>query len=163
MIAVVTLALFTECESVAELPLKPASPEYLAVNVRAPAVNNDSMQLPAPALSGPEQELTPSETVTVPVGVPSPGGVAATVKPTSIGCPVTLGSGVSDVMVVVVPGRHPPRRSETFFEDEVAAAKSCMPPPLKSPIATEKGREPTVISGTPGDVNPPAPSPRRIA
>ena len=37
-----------------------------------------------------------------------------------------------------------------------------MPSPLKSPIATEIGPEPTGISGTAGEVNPPAPSPRRI-
>jgi len=41
-------------------------------------------------------------TTTFPVGVPLPGAFAVTVKLTVTLCPVTEGSGLSDVIVVVV-------------------------------------------------------------
>ncbi len=58
-------------------------------------------QVPMPTLA--EQLSVPSLTVTVPVGVPLPGGAAATVKLMVADCPTTEGLGVCDVIAVVVP------------------------------------------------------------
>ena len=79
------------------LPVKFASPAYVAVSVCAPAAVSVSVQLPAATLA--VQLCVPSVTVTLPVGVP-PMEVTenATVNPT----PATDGSGVSLVIVVVV-------------------------------------------------------------
>src|SRR6266446_319389 len=57
------------------------------------------------------------------------------------------------------PPKPSPRRIEIVFEFALATAKSCLPSPLKSPIATELG-ELTLTSVEP--LNPPKPSPRRI-
>lgn len=91
----------TECEAPAEvLPLKFVSPAYVAVSVRAPGVVSVILQVPAATV--PMQLFTPSLTVTLPVGVPAPGALAVTVKLTVTAWPTSEGSGVSDVMVVVV-------------------------------------------------------------
>ena len=55
--------------------------------------------LQVPAATVPTQESTPSETVTLPVGVPV---ADVTVKLTVTAWPITDGSGRSLVMVVVV-------------------------------------------------------------
>src|SRR5204863_2473052 len=70
---------------------------------------------------------------------------------------VGVGEGVP-----VGTGIHCPRRIETAFETKpaLATAKSCLPSPSKSPIATERGPEPTLTSVEP--LKPPKPSPRRI-
>jgi hypothetical protein len=51
----------TVCGSVSELPVKLASPAYVAVRVRDPAVLRASVQVPVATV--PEQLLTPSPTV----------------------------------------------------------------------------------------------------
>src|SRR2546423_3593449 len=64
------------------------------------------LHVPVPAaLIAPMQLLTPSETVTLPVGTVGlllPGALTARLKLTVKDCPVTVGSGVSLVMVEVV-------------------------------------------------------------
>jgi hypothetical protein len=58
-------------------------------------------QVPAATLA--EQVLpAPSLTVTIPVGVPAPGGIATTVKSIVTAWPTTDGSGLSPIMLVVV-------------------------------------------------------------
>jgi len=59
------------------------------------------LQLPTATVA--LQLCVPSLTVTVPVGVPLPGAVAATVNVKLTAWPTTDGSGVSAVIVVVVP------------------------------------------------------------
>jgi len=59
------------------------------------------LQLPTATLE--LQLWVPSLTVTVPVGVPLPGALAATLNANLTACPVAEGSGVWAVMVVVVP------------------------------------------------------------
>ena len=58
------------------LPVKFASLPYVAVNVRIPLVVKVIIQLPAATVA--IQLSTPSDTVTVPVGVPAPGEFTAT-------------------------------------------------------------------------------------
>src|SRR5437588_12587138 len=58
--------------------------------------------LQVPLATVPVQLSTPSLTVTLPLGVPAPGATAATVKFTVTACPTFDGSGVSEVIVVVV-------------------------------------------------------------
>ena len=58
------------------------------------------LQLPTATLA--LQLCVPSVTVTVPVGVPLPGALAATVKKKVTAWPTVDGSGVSLVMAVVV-------------------------------------------------------------
>jgi hypothetical protein len=70
------------------------------VRVRAPTVERESEQVPAPTV--PVQLSTPSVTVTFPVGVPAPGAVTVTLYETAIDWPTLEGSGVSAVIVVVV-------------------------------------------------------------
>jgi hypothetical protein len=69
VIVVVVLAALTEWATPVDvLPLKLASPAYVAVSVFAPAVVEVSAQLPAATV--PMQLALPSLTVTLPVGVP---------------------------------------------------------------------------------------------
>ena len=77
MIVVVVLAALTVCATPAEtLPLKFASPPYVAVPVLFPAAVDVSVQFavygPAPVRVPVVQLLVPSLIVTVPVGVPDP-------------------------------------------------------------------------------------------
>ena len=53
-----------------------------------------------------------------------------------------------------------PKRIETVVEPLFAMAISCLPSPLKSPIATDDGFVPTLMSVVP--LKPPLPSPKRI-
>ena len=87
------------------------SPLYAAVSVFAPGPPGGkregvSVQLPAPWFKVPVQESPapawPSVTVTVPVGVPTPGATAATVKLTITGNPTIEGFGVLEIIVVSV-------------------------------------------------------------
>ena len=57
-----------------------------------------------------------------------------------------------------------PKPIDTIFELKLAAAKSCLPSPLKSPIAIDLGLllNPSSTSPWRGDVKPPVPSPSRI-
>ena len=64
---------------------------------RAPTVGNARLQVPT--ATDALHEVTPSVTLTVPVGVPP---ALTTVKLTGTGSPVTEGSGRSEAMVVVV-------------------------------------------------------------
>jgi hypothetical protein len=59
------------------------------------------MQVPVATLAE-QLSPAPSLTVTVPVGVPAPGGVATTVKVTVTGCPTTTEVGLTEVIVVVL-------------------------------------------------------------
>src|SRR5207247_9141107 len=70
------------------------------------------------------------------------------------GVPVAVGVGVGT-------GMHSPRRIETVFDVSLATAKSCLPSPLKSPIATERGPMPTLTLVEP--LKLPIPSPDRIS
>ncbi|OSY39993.1 hypothetical protein BG653_05637 [Streptomyces platensis] len=47
---------------------------------------------------------SPKSTVTVPVGVPAPGGTGATVAVRVTGCPTTAGSGPALTSMVVAAG-----------------------------------------------------------
>jgi hypothetical protein len=58
------------------------------------------VQLPAAAVA--EQLAVPSLTVTFPVGVPLPGAFATTLNETVTVCPTTEGSGVIELIVVIV-------------------------------------------------------------
>jgi hypothetical protein len=108
VIVVVVSAGLTVCEFVAEvLPLKLASPPYAPVIEYDPALGKAIVQEPAPAVSVTLHVFVPpSETVTVPVIVvgatAAPGATAATVTLKVTVWPVTEGSGLSEVMVVVV-------------------------------------------------------------
>lgn len=94
-------AVVTVCGSPDEvLPIKLLSPAYAAVRVRAPPVVSEILQVPATTV--PVQLSLPSLTVTLPVGVPAPGATGATAKFTATACPTPEGSGLSDVIVVVV-------------------------------------------------------------
>jgi hypothetical protein len=82
--AVVVFALLTTWDSPTDtLPLKFASPAYVAVNVLGPAVVKDKLHEP----DGPAavQLIVPSLTVTLPVGVPAPGAFTAREKLTVTG------------------------------------------------------------------------------
>ena len=72
----------------------------MAVSDLAPAVV--SVIAHCPAATVPVHELAPSLTVTLPDGVPPPGATAATLYCTTTGCPVTEGSGVSELIVALV-------------------------------------------------------------
>ena len=102
MIVVVVFALMTVWLSVSSLPLKFASPTYVAVNVRAPMLVRARVHVPDATV--PVQVSAPPLTVTttLPVGVPAPGATGWTVKLTATGVPNTDASGVSAVIVVVV-------------------------------------------------------------
>ncbi len=100
-IATEVAAVFTVCATPADtLVRKFASPAYVAVNVLAPAVVDTSPHDPAATVA--TQVSVPSLTVTEPVGVPAPGAVTLSVKATGTVCPVTDGSGRSEVMLIVV-------------------------------------------------------------
>ena len=108
VIEVDVFVLLTVCEFAAEvLALKLESPPYVPVIEYDPAPGKAIVQEPAPAVNVAIQELVPpSETVTEPaivVGVTTtPGTTAATVTLKVTVCPMLEGSGLSDVMVVVV-------------------------------------------------------------
>ena len=75
---VVVETLLTTCTTPGDvLPLLSPSPAYVAFSTRAPAVDSATMQDPAATL--PVQLLTPSPTVTLPVGVGPPTGDGVTV------------------------------------------------------------------------------------
>src|SRR5512143_1706198 len=80
--------------------------------------------LQVPAVTVPVQLSTPSLTVTLPVGVPAPGATGATVKFTVTACPTLDGSGLSDVIVVVVSAGL----TECEFAAEVLPLKLESPP-----------------------------------
>jgi hypothetical protein len=73
---VVVAAWLTVCCACPWLGLKLVSPEYVAVSVFTPGVRLGSTHCPAATVA--VHELTPSVTVTFPVGVPPPGGAAVT-------------------------------------------------------------------------------------
>ena len=77
-----------------------ASPENVAFNVRAPIVFSTNVQPPAVAAT--LQLLTPSVTVTLPLGAGPPAADGTTVKVTLNGAPTPDGFGVWAVIVVVV-------------------------------------------------------------
>jgi len=79
------------------------------------------LQLPAATLA--LQFWVPSLTVTVPVGVPLPGAVAATVNVKLTGWPTAEGSGLCPVMVVVVAAAF----TVWLAPDEVLVAKLALP------------------------------------
>ena len=81
VIVIAVLALLTLCDDAGlTLLLKFASPAYVAVRFLAPAVAKAIEQLPVPTARLPVQLCVPSETVTLPVGVPLPGAITATLK-----------------------------------------------------------------------------------
>src|SRR5215813_13619485 len=97
VIAVVVSALSTVCAAAAEvLPLKLASPAYVAVRLLALAAVKVSVHWPAATV--PVHETAPSLTVTLPVGVPAPGALTATAYCTVTAWPTTEGSGLSEVI-----------------------------------------------------------------
>ena len=76
-----------------------------------------------PAATVPVHELTPSLTVILPVGVPL---TEVTLKLTTMACPTTDGSGLSEMMVVVV----------LFFKKKTFRTDSTTEPePLFCPVA----------------------------
>ena len=81
---------------------KSALPAYVADSVFAPPLVEVRLQEPVPPESVAVQFTDPSDTLTVPVGVPAPGAFVTTETPTAYAWPTLLGSGVSLVIVVVV-------------------------------------------------------------
>jgi len=61
-----------------------------------------SMQLLAGSVTVHEVGAPGELTVTVPVGVPTPGAIGATATVTVTGCPTVAGDGFTELMVVVV-------------------------------------------------------------
>ena len=123
------------------LLLKLLSPSYLAVSLEAPVAVKVNEQLPDPELSVPLQLLPVLVvTVTVPVGTPGP----ETVKLTVTAWPTCAGSGVFEVMTVVLFALFTAIVTEAF-----AVAKSivsvgvkvtervCVPAPSTVPAAGE--------------------------
>jgi len=103
IVAVVAAGFTTWVES-SELVAKLVLPTYVAVSVLVPAdvnvISHDGLA------TVPEQPTVPSLTLTAPVGVPEPGGVATTDQVTVTGPPpYTEGLGEMVVMVVVVGAR----------------------------------------------------------
>jgi hypothetical protein len=91
----------TFCLSPAEaLPLKLLSPIKVAVSVSVPDVENEIKQPPIKKTV--HESPAPSLTLTLPLGTPLPGGMAALAKFTVTGWPTTDGLGVFVMMVVVV-------------------------------------------------------------
>ena len=76
MVVVVPTVLTVWLSSADVLVLKFASPAYTAVRAFMPGVVKVIEQVPAATV--PVQLSVPSETVTLPVGVPVPGAVTAT-------------------------------------------------------------------------------------
>jgi hypothetical protein len=95
------------------LPRKLASPLYCAVSVLDPTVVSVSEHVPAATV--PMHEFTPSLTVINPVGVPL---VDVTVKVTATARPTIDGSGLSDVIVVVVAHFTKTRRTDSAIDPE---------------------------------------------
>src|SRR5438067_11268927 len=94
-------AALTPCATPADvLPLFAVSPAYVATSVRAPTV--DSATAHDPAATDAVHELTPSPTVTLPVGAGPPCGEGTTEKLTLTSCPAFDGAGAWPVMVIVV-------------------------------------------------------------
>ncbi len=90
---VVVLAAPTDWLTDAEvLVAKFPSPGYVAVTLRPPAELNAMLQPPAATLA--PQLCVPSLTVTLPVGVPLPGALAATVNAKLTAWPTADGFGV---------------------------------------------------------------------
>src|SRR3954454_16564073 len=102
VIVVVVSAGLTWCDALADagLGLSKASPAYVALSDLAPAVDNASAHWPSATV--PVHDWVPSLTVTLPVGVPPAGALTATLYCTVTACPATDGSGVSELIVVVV-------------------------------------------------------------
>src|ERR1035437_7801863 len=84
----------------AELPLKLASPAYVAVIVLIPGVLE--VRLHPPAVAADEHESVPSETVTLPPGEPAPGESTATAHVTRYDWPTDVGVASAAVLVMVV-------------------------------------------------------------
>src|SRR5207302_696561 len=84
------------------LPLKFVSPPYVATRDLFPAVVD--VRLHVPRATAAKQVSVPSETVTLPVGVPAPGAVTATAHVTGYAWPtdVVAARAAPFVMVVVV-------------------------------------------------------------
>jgi len=91
------------------------------VTVRVPGEVNAIVQFPAATVA--LQLWVPSLTVTVPVGVPLPGAVAATVNVKLTGWPTADGFGDWPVMVVVVAAAF----TVWLAPDEVLVAKLGLP------------------------------------
>src|SRR5262249_39303901 len=96
-------------------------PAYVAVRLLAPALEKVSAHWPAATV--PVQETVPSLTVTLPVGVPAPGALTATPYCTATDWPTTEGSGLAEVIVVVV----------SALSTVWAAAAEVLPLKLESP------------------------------
>lgn len=95
------LAYWTVCDSPADvLRLKLLLPAYVATSVLVPVIVSVSKHWPTATVF--VQLTVPSLTVTLPTGVPAPGAVTATVYLTVTDVLTGDGSGVSEVMVVVV-------------------------------------------------------------
>ena len=92
---------FTVCETEGEaMPLKLASPEYVAMRFLAPEVVGVRLHDVAGKVI--VQLTVPSETMIVPVGVPLPGAVTLTPAVTAIAALTVDGSGVCAVIAAVV-------------------------------------------------------------
>jgi hypothetical protein len=98
-----TFGCTTVCVTLADvLTLKLLSPEYCAFSPVDPTLVRLRGQLPRPALRvAPQDSPVPAVTVTLPVGTPGP----ATLKFTITACPTSDGSGVSEIIVVMVAAR----------------------------------------------------------
>ena len=85
LIVVAVDAAFTWCGAVPFEAAKFAEPAYVALSVFAPAVVEVRLHDPVPPASVTVQLAEPSDTFTVPAGVPAPGACAATVTFTAYG------------------------------------------------------------------------------
>jgi hypothetical protein len=103
--AVAESDLLMVCVSDAEiLAVKLLSPLYVAVILRTPTRRElvDNVAFPVLSTIRVPRLVVPSLKVTVPVGVPAPGGGTATVAVKATLCPKTDGLGVLTSVVVVV-------------------------------------------------------------
>ena len=104
------------------LPLKFASPEYVAVIGCEPSTLK--VKLHAVIGSVVVQLAAPSVMVMTPVGVPTPGELTVSEVVIAVGCPNTAGLGTIELMLVVVPALF----TECAALTEVAPLKLLLPP-----------------------------------
>jgi hypothetical protein len=126
------------------LVAKVLSPPYSAVVEWLPAERVVVAKLAVPSLRAPiPNVVVPSLKVTVPAGMPEPPVPEVTVAVNVTDCPRIEGFDEESTTVAVTK-RQSFGRIETLEEPRFAAARSCLPSPLKSPTAIEAGLVPAL-------------------
>src|SRR5688572_32825958 len=138
------------------LPLKSVSPPYVAVNSLLPDVVKVRLQVPVPPERLPLQ-VSPLTSLTVittlPLGVPLLGRSTATEKFTVTAAPVADGSGLSNVIVVVV---------EPWFTVIVPVPAALNPVPIASDDACALKLPAAIELGVGVNFNPARSEERRV-